>query len=1132
MRPNNRPFTKGTVKDWQQAGTAEPLFRAVDLQAYCEGPLLIEQANALSTLLEHLKHDLDTQSAQRWQWQHRSPNRDRSSVTVDDRKLRQSQNVASQHADGEGNDDNQLDKNEDAFGEQEMVATKRHSAQQRQAIAKVSYNAWLLSVAAAQQRAAELSAARDEEAAQAAEERAGRQGIDVRRERAAQRLQRLQMVADTVPAGEDGDSVAAADAFVKIEWGPEMEVEPVAAAATTMVDACVSCHGLVVTAMRAEVKARERWQTLKKRLDNVESAIATELKQRKRRQKQGVPRSKPVLARGGTSSALSDARDAARLAALQAAQCRREREALLKSRGRQKAKLHFMQEDTMRKGEEAYAAIEGRVTRLNYVLEAEAAKQHNTQDATSGRRPSAVSGGNVGSIVRSKPSYERTAAEKAWVGLDHMLHPQLYSHLTEAQEEELEVDEDYRPIVPVSVAERIIRLDPRVNVALPFLRSPAELKAHELFAKYAHGLSDSAAAEADAAGVSGKRLNAAVDADMMIRAARLISLRSENLAELTQDESHPVPAPLEGTSMGLVPLDVPPDPDKEREGDIYESAHAVTDTGVRYLDLRVDVTFWGARRGVQARLGAVLLEVRQRGNAVTKRSIGYAPRALQTVCDADGGSGRALAAAKTAQARLVQLRNDIAHGGDVVRLQERKYTICSTMVKEERKAVREAIDGLLASLRRAREEKAAATALLKAARIELPAVFAALEGANKGTQVRLAHRRNGWNSLTLPEQQWCMLDRSLHPELYEWLQEGDPARGAGARIRDSMDGHHAAYLEQFRYHPKELARIQKLPFADLDRRQLQGATAVIDLDLAAAVRQKDPLMRTQEEREWVALDKVLNPGAWTLFKGEDVTSHGLAGGEKPQARDKYAKTATLKRASLDTVAEVAASFPAATYTRAELLAIWSGEGEGDPDPDSDSPVDLISHEGAQPSSTINNAPTKRFSMAPSPAASTSASQATIEISQQRRRRCQWHRQLLLKYNGSYAEYAAWDRAHGGEGLGATFASALQADATAAATTAAAPAAAAAAAAAAATAAAPAAGVTATPAATRGMRGAEDADDRCLALLQEADRVASLHIDDETDSAILHGGASQRFPVPTLRLELEAELNALLREQYS
>lgn len=56
-----------------------------------------------------------------------------------------------------------------------------------------------------------------------------------------------------------------------------MRIEPVAAAAAVMVDACVTCRSLLVTAMLAEGRAREHWLVLRQRLDKLEANIAAEV---------------------------------------------------------------------------------------------------------------------------------------------------------------------------------------------------------------------------------------------------------------------------------------------------------------------------------------------------------------------------------------------------------------------------------------------------------------------------------------------------------------------------------------------------------------------------------------------------------------------------------------------------------------------------------------------------------------------------------------------------------------------------------------------------------------------------------------------------------------------------------------
>ena len=42
-------------------------------------------------------------------------------------------------------------------------------------------------------------------------------------------------------------------------------------------------------------------------------------------------------------------------------------------------------------------------------------------------------------------------------------------------------------------------------------------------------------------------------------------------------------------------------------------------------------------------------------------------------------------------------------------------------------------------------------------------------------EVRRRHRQEGWNALTLPEQQWAVLDRIREPLKYGWLTDQEAA---------------------------------------------------------------------------------------------------------------------------------------------------------------------------------------------------------------------------------------------------------------------------------------------------------------------------------------------------------------------
>ena len=70
--------------------------------------------------------------------------------------------------------------------------------------------------------------------------------------------------------------------------------------------------------------------------------------------------------------------------------------------------------------------------------------------------------------------------------------------------------------------------------------------------------------------------------------------------------------------------------------------------------------------------------------------------------------------------------------------------------------------------------------------------------------VRRRYRREGWNSLTLEEQQWTMLDQSLAPHRYEWLreqEEEDNFRRMEIGKKPKKKKKYNSAIEQYRYQP-------------------------------------------------------------------------------------------------------------------------------------------------------------------------------------------------------------------------------------------------------------------------------------------------------------------------------------------
>ena len=114
---------------------------------------------------------------------------------------------------------------------------------------------------------------------------------------------------------------------------------------------------------------------------------------------------------------------------------------------------------------------------------------------------------SVAIYTRAKHTTSRTAEEKAWVALDLLAHPASYSHVTEAEAEEMKHDKGYhvwldertgRLSVGADDVRRITALPRAVNLALPFLFTQAEVEWHRLILKFTHGQDPAHYRDADA----------------------------------------------------------------------------------------------------------------------------------------------------------------------------------------------------------------------------------------------------------------------------------------------------------------------------------------------------------------------------------------------------------------------------------------------------------------------------------------------------------------------------------------------------------------------------------------------------------------------------------------------------------
>lgn len=86
--------------------------------------------------------------------------------------------------------------------------------------------------------------------------------------------------------------------------------------------------------------------------------------------------------------------------------------------------------------------------------------------------------------IRNKASHYRTLEEKQWVALDILINREKYKELSVLENEELELNDEYKTEHRGEDVARILELPHEIQLALPHLKSPAEIDAHKLLATY------------------------------------------------------------------------------------------------------------------------------------------------------------------------------------------------------------------------------------------------------------------------------------------------------------------------------------------------------------------------------------------------------------------------------------------------------------------------------------------------------------------------------------------------------------------------------------------------------------------------------------------------------------------------
>lgn len=86
--------------------------------------------------------------------------------------------------------------------------------------------------------------------------------------------------------------------------------------------------------------------------------------------------------------------------------------------------------------------------------------------------------------IRNKASHYRSLEEKQWVALDILINREQYKALSVLENEELELNDEYKTEHRGEDVARILELPHEIQLALAHLHSPAEIDAHKLLTTY------------------------------------------------------------------------------------------------------------------------------------------------------------------------------------------------------------------------------------------------------------------------------------------------------------------------------------------------------------------------------------------------------------------------------------------------------------------------------------------------------------------------------------------------------------------------------------------------------------------------------------------------------------------------
>jgi len=245
--------------------------------------------------------------------------------------------------------------------------------------------------------------------------------------------------------------------------------------------------------------------------------------------------------------------------------------------------------------------------------------------------------------------------------------------------------------------------------------------------------------------------------------------------------------------------------------------------------------------------------------------------------------------------------DDIKEGIKLVFEFQRRRQQEKKKIKKELEEARHDLPACIAVLRNITEATNVAAALNTTVQGASAAWAASVQGEGSGMslrtpaeEVRMHLKREGFKSLTLEEQQWCLLDQSVNAHKYEWLREQEEEENAKrlAMGKPPKEKKYNAAVDAFRLPAVEIRNIMKTPFSMLSRREViirklmvkfhddPGVIAKkfaavaygFDPHLAERTRSKMPGSYSREDKEWSSIDKILHPEVWAYYVNKDAAA--------------------------------------------------------------------------------------------------------------------------------------------------------------------------------------------------------------------------------------------------------------------